>query len=88
VGIVMRKTLRRENSSTNVQQLGKSIFSLEGSGDDEEDEVDSEGELEEGELLAEKGVSVGSKRELVDAFQRLGIDVRTPPAVDDDEDVD
>lgn len=75
VGIVMRKSVRSNVSQQASQQrpLGKSIFTLEGSGDDdEEDDDEGDAELEE------------RKGNVVEALGRLGIDVKTPPPTGDD----
>lgn len=89
VGIVMRKTLGRSRGSST--QLGRSIFEVEGSDDDEEGEGVEEEEEEDDDDdvggVAMAGLDVGTgKRELVDAFEEFGIDVRTPPADGVDED--
>jgi hypothetical protein len=56
--------------------LGKSIFTLDGAGDSDE-RLDEE-ELEEAEWE-------GGKKGMVDVFESLGIDVRTPEAGESDD---
>jgi hypothetical protein len=66
----MRKSIRSVPAP-----LGKSIFTLDGSGDDEEDEGDDDDEDE-----------VDGEADIVAELGKMGIDVRTPPAAEDDVD--
>jgi hypothetical protein len=78
VGIVMRKSVRSVPA-----RLGKSIFTLDGSGDDEEeDEEDDEDEDEEDEEEGRQDMDA----DIVAELEKLGIDVRTPPGVEDEVD--
>lgn len=81
VGIVMRKSMRRTTDGSGGMKMGgnerRALFSLDrassGSGDDDED-IELEGATGEGE-----------KERIVEAFERLGIDVRTPEGLDDED---
>jgi hypothetical protein len=74
VGIVMRK-------STRGLRLGgkerRALFSLDRSGGEEEEDDDDDIEL--------GGVEGEEMSSIVEAFERLGIDVRTPEGIDDDD---
>jgi hypothetical protein len=75
VGIVMRKSVRSMPAP-----LGKSIFTLDGSGDDEEDDEDDDDDDDD----EDEGDEV--EADIVEELGRLGIDVRTPPMGEDDVD--
>jgi hypothetical protein len=78
VGIVMRKTSR---TGGNPARLGRSIFTLDGSGDsgDDDDDEDEEDDDEDEDRVEDDA-------DIVAELEKLGIDVRTPP--EGEEDVD
>jgi SIT4-associating protein SAP185/190 len=75
VGIVMRKSVRSAPT-----RLGRSIFTLDGSGDDDEEDDDDDEDEEDDEGEGEVDADI------VAELEKLGIDVRTPPATEDDVD--